>query len=693
MTITFSSGDAATEITVSDGIERRQYTLETPDEVSTRPTETDQFYFPVDKAIAVTTESLTLPSVVATFVRDATGGMVAEVEHFDTHEFGGRCHSIELCAPIKLYVIVDGPVTIRSVANRMSIEFDEPRDVAIGARSYHKHPEATITTTENPFDLMEAVSALRSSLKTTTCERSYPTLRGHPPTIELGDSIDVPPELDPPETDVRIEVPPRRDYIYPVAPLAFYLGATVTSGPTPRIVTDDGFEHALNSPRGFEDEVERVLKQTFLFDCVTRTEGYYKVDLHERRAVESVVDLDFEALYDASLSEQLRAYLSVPYELVEEYVPEWKLTTHVDPTPENVELLPFLVNDLAVIRLPEGHSVSASEAQMAAITEFTRDGEDDFTRSAAGTESLGTPALVQPERTDSLEQAWAGDDAPVGASKASVQAFRNRLEREVSDGDVDITVVCNDSSMDEEKTLAEQLYGSRDELPFDVQIYHNLSTAALRAVIETDMDFLHYIGHIDHDGFDCADGKLDVKELDVVGVDAFFLNACRSYDQGMALIERGAIGGVVTLSEVINSGAVRVGKTMVRLLNQGFPLRAALEIAKKESIVGGQYIVVGDGNLDVVQAQDRMPLLFGLESDQGEYRLSLSAFPTGIHGLGSFAGLPFGDPKIRYLASGELSEFTLTREEAEYAISFDELPVKVEGSIQWSQNIDLSELT
>jgi hypothetical protein len=35
------------------------------------------------------------------------------------------------------------------------------------------------------------------------------------------------------------------------------------------------------------------------------------------------------------------------------------------------------------------------------------------------------------------------------------------------------------------------------------------------------MDFLHYIGHIDADGFECRDGRLDVRTLDRVGVDAF----------------------------------------------------------------------------------------------------------------------------------------------------------------------------
>ena len=36
-----------------------------------------------------------------------------------------------------------------------------------------------------------ALSTLSSALKTTSVERSYPTLRGHPPALELGDALDV----------------------------------------------------------------------------------------------------------------------------------------------------------------------------------------------------------------------------------------------------------------------------------------------------------------------------------------------------------------------------------------------------------------------------------------------------------------------------------------------------------------------
>ncbi|MFC4359931.1 hypothetical protein ACFO0N_18445 [Halobium salinum] len=705
MTVEFSSdGDAG--LLVTDAVERRQCTLLTPGPVDSRPAGSDAFRFPVDAAVAVETGSLTLPSVVATFVRDASGEMLADVDHFERHEFEAGRYGVELSAPIKLYLLVEGPMVVETTGDTTTVERDGDGAIRVGARSFHDHPAGTITTTADPHDAMTAVSALSSSLKTTSPERSFPSLRGHPPTIELGESLSVPEELTPPDTGVRIEVPPRLQNVYTVAPLAFYLGARVEPGATPRLVTDDGFEHALDGPRGFPETVARTLKQVFFLDCVVRTEGLYTVSLHERRAVEEAVDLDFAALYERSLPEQLAAYLSVPFAVLEEHVPDWKQTTRLDPTPENVELLPFLVNDLAVVLPPEGRSVTPSEAQMAAIDAFTRDDRrrhdahdtrdtaDPLVRSATGatSESAGRtpgPSLVQPAGTDSLEQVWAGADAPVGASKASVRAFRNRLERGPTDGDIDIVVVCNDDAMDEEGDVAERVYGSRDTLPFDVQVYHDLSTAALRAVLETEVDFLHYIGHIDDAGFDCADGKLDVTGLDRVGVGAFFLNACRSYGQGMALLERGAVGGVVTLTDVINSGAVRVGKTMARLLNAGFPLRPALDISKGRSIVGGQYTVVGDGNADIVQSDSRSPVVLDLDVDpDGEIRATPHLYPTRSHGMGSFAGVPLGDEGVKHLVSGPVDSFSVSEGELRSVLSVEELPVRCDGELHWSQTFD-----
>lgn len=673
---------------ITDPIERRYFELHTGSAVEPRSVDTDHFDAPVDRAVTVTTDEIRVPQISKGFVRNADREVVAELEHFAEHDLPAGTYTVELTAPVKLYVTVTAPLTVETDAFEMRYAFGEETEVFVGVRSFHKQPAATITTTGDPVDVMQAVSSFGSALKTTGSDRSYPTLRGHPPAIELGDELSIPPGLERPRTGVRIEVPPDLGSVFVVAPLAYYLGAEVVPGPSSRLVTDSGFEHHLDAPDGFEAEVERVLRQAFFFDCITRTEGDYPVDLHERSAVESLADLDFAELYRRPLAEQLEAYLSVPFAVVEEEMPEWKLTAHVAPEPESAEALPFLVDDLSLVRSPRATTVSRDEAQTAAIEEFMRDAP---TRSAAATSADALPTLVQPESTNSIEQAWVGEDAPLGASKATVEAFHNRLDRDASDGDVDITVVCNDPAMIEEHDLASGIYRSRDEVPFDVTVYTELDVQRMRFVLETEADFFHYIGHIDDEGIQCTDGKLDVGDLDTVGVDTFFLNACRSYDQGLKLIERGAIGGVVTLDDVLDSGALRVGETLARLLNRGFPLRAALDIARDRSIVGGQYLVVGDGNVDIAHADSQTPLLYEIETKEDGYELDIETYPVREHGMGTIF-----QPKIEgneewYITSGTIDTFRMSQAELESFLSLEICPVRIDGKFAWSGTVDLDD--
>ncbi|PSQ20278.1 hypothetical protein BRD01_14580, partial [Halobacteriales archaeon QS_8_65_32] len=230
------------------------------------------------------------------------------------------------------------------------------------------------------------------------------------------------------------------------------------------------------------------------------------------------------------------------------------------------------------------------------------------------------------------------------------------------------------------------------ELPFEVSMHHDLTVAELESILTSSTDFVHYIGHIEADGFECTDGKLDGGELESVGVGAFFLNGCTSYEQGMALVEAGAIGGVVTLSDVINSGALRIGRAMARLLNSGFPLGAALELARKESVVGGQYIVVGDSGLAVAQAQNGTPNLCEVEPIGDSFRLNFKTYPTSHSGLGGTV-LPYIEGNDRYsLSSGVPQTFELTQDELERFLLLENAPIRIEGRLCWPGQLNFDEL-
>jgi hypothetical protein len=683
------------DITIVDTVERRRYSLTLSTASAPAERSADRFRFPIDAAVAVETDAIALPTTIVVYVRDDDGEMLAETGQFADERFPEGEYSLELCAPMKIYARVRGPLSVTADADGMCVEFPERTTVELGARSKHDRPAGTITTTDDPEDVMAAVSALGSSLKTTSPERSYPTLRGHPPTIERGDRLSIPEPFAPPETGIRIELPAEYRYVYVVASLAYYLGATVEPaepGVEPRIVTDSGYVHPLGTGEAFEREVERTLKRTFFLDCLTRTEGLYPIDLHERRRVEDAVDLDFADLYDRSPASRLEAYLEVPYDVIEPQFPDWKLTSHVDPTADSVEMLPFLVNDLAVIRMPAAGPAPAptSEPEASAVEGFLR--SPDSERSAGGTavQSPSLGACVEPETADSLEQAWVGSETPMGASKATPQAYRNRLDREQSSGDIGIVVVCNDPEMEVERGLVDSVYGSREELPFDVRVQRNLRTDELAAVLETDTDFLHYIGHIESEGFECPDGRLDATDLDRVGVDAFLLNGCRSYDQGMALIDGGAIGGIATLTDVANAGAVSIGSDLARLLNCGFPLRAALEVAKEDSVIGEQYLVVGDGGMTIAQPEGGTPCLYEIEQSGEEYEVSIRTHVNSGDGMGSMLRPTVEGGVNYYLNSGHIDTFRMTKDELGTFL-FTTMPIKFDGELFWSDEVDLNE--
>ena len=695
---------------VSDPIERSQFVLSTPDRVRFREADPEVFRFPADAAVRLRTDSLSTETVVSACVRDDDGELLARTEHFADRTFPAGTYSIELFAPIKLYLRVDAPLRVVSDATRTRFEFGDATDVVVGARSRHKRPAATVRTTDRPRDVMRAVSLLGSALKTTSVERSYPTLRGHPPLVERGAEFEAPSGLEPPDTGVTIELPETRRHVYVAAPLAYYLGATVVPGDTPRVTTDTGFVHELGTGEDFETGAERLLKRTFFLDCLTRTEGYYQVDLHERNALEADadVDLDFADLYGRSIGEQLEAYTTVPYEAITAHAPTWKLTAHVTPTASNVELLPFVANDLAVVTSPAAEPTTGSTAQADAVEGFLRrphgsppSSESEPASAAAAesfTRSVGTRtrdaatrqrSYVRPPETDALEQTWVGSGIPIGASKASLPAYRNRLSREPVEGDIGITVVCNDPRMAAERNAVEAVYGSRESLPFDVRTYYELATDSLAEVLKTDTEFLHYIGHIDAEGFQCPDGALDVGTVEGVGVDSFLLNACQSYEQGMELIEAGAIAGIVTLNDVINEGAVDIGRNLARLLNYGFPIRPSLEIASRDSYVGNDYIVVGDGSFNVAQPQGALPNVCEITTTGDTYNITYTTYPAGKFDIGSNVVPFFSDDTPYYLCSGTADTFELTQAELEDFFSLETVPVLLDGQLRWSDTLDL----
>lgn len=686
----FEPNPDAPGVRIWDPIDKGSFVFHTPSPVSPRPVETDGFPVPIDSAVELRTDRLEIPERIDFNVWTAADGIT---DRINPHKQGWRSERpigyLEIpSAPMKLYLDVDCPLFLREEDGTIHVELDAERTISIGCRSHSESPAGTITVTDDIADVMRAVSLLGSALKTTGPERSFPTLRGHPPLIERGDEFSAPAGLERPETDVRLVLPPERSYVYAATPLAYYLGADVVPGRTPRLETPL-FERSLDGDggfEGFEAEVSRAFRHVFFLDCVVREEGFYEVPVHERRQVEPLVGFDFSSLYRRSLVEQLASYFDVPFDVLEPYLPTWHLTMDVVPSAENVEVLPFVADELPLVRCPSSLTEGRTEPQPTAITDFCRSVQSP-------TENDVETRSVIPDPATTTEHVWVGDGVPIGSNKATIDSYRRRIDRTDSDrSTIRVQIVCNDPMMKSEGKVRD-VYRFRDTTRHEVDIAYDVTVDDLRSLFAENIDFLHYIGHVDHGGIECTDGVLDTKTLEIVNVESFLLNACRSYQQGAALVDGGCRAGVATLSDVSNEPATKMGCLLARGLGAGFSFRTALSIARSRTLSGDQYVTIGDGGMTLCLAYSvTSAMLFVDDRDDGTYSVWMRPYPAPRHRAGSISGSMWDDDSRLYLDPESQNALQMTADELDRRLAEESTPVKYDGDLYWSDDITTADL-
>jgi hypothetical protein len=144
---------------------------------------------------------------------------------------------------------------------------------------------------------------------------------------------------------------------------------------------------------------------------------------------------------------------------------------------------------------------------------------------------------------------------------------------------------------------------------------------------------------------------------------------------------------------VINSGAVEMGKTLARLLNRGFPLGSALDVAGDDNALGSQYVVVGDGGFAIAQSESGVPnACYVHERDGDRFELEYKTFPTSDRGMGTLVTPCIDGNDVRYLSSGSIDTFELSRNELVRFLSLEDVPVVVENELRWSSELDFASL-
>ena len=532
----------------------------------------------------------------------------------------------------------------------------------------------TVTVPRTPAGVAAAVTHAAAAHDTTGVGRSLRANRHRPPAVEFGERLDVPTAVADatPDAGIELRLPASLRSVFVGAPLAFYLGADVS-------VADDATPRLLAPAAGVDRELgdltadaPDLLARTFWLDCLLR-ESTATARLVEADALDAL-GLNVDRLVASAPAERLAAYLDAPFERVADRLPEWHLAMHVAPTYDHATALPYLLDRLAFVFPPETASLDRQELVSRSL--------DDFYRGPPG--PVASVEMLDPADRPGRTQGWLADGTPVDAFKTHPVAYRNHDRYRAADRDgMSVAVVLNDREMAGEHDAVADIYEARaSDLPMDVSFHERLTRRELAAVLADHHEFVHYIGHCEVDGLRCADGHLAASDLDETNVETFFLNACGSYHEGTALVEAGSVAGAVTLRKVLDEQAAKVGTAFARLLLAGFPIVAALRLARRRIRMGKDYAVVGDGTQTLAATDDRDARVAHVESrDDDRYRVAWEHQSLTRHGDGFTTPTP-GDGRRRLC--GNPSTATTDGARLADALADADAPVVLDGRFYWA---------
>lgn len=575
---------------------------------------------------------------------------------------------LDVAAPIETAVQFDGPATIHAPERSFELSFVDRQSVTLGFKSQFRGPESTIEIPPTPAGFARAISHLHAGFETTGPAKSLPALRGHPSRIGFADDVAISDRIvsATAETAIELRVPADLETILTVSPLAYYLQARVSieEGTTPTI-TAPGLTHRLEGD--LPTAVASVLRRVFYLDCCCREAGPSLAALPDPNAL----GLDPDSLSDPV--RRLAAYLEVDDESID--LPEWHLATYLPAEPEAARALPYALDRLSLVRPPETRPLEGKELLRRSLTDFYRRGD----RPSASVDAV-TPVLG-PARS----HAWLDETIPIDVFNARTEAFENGLSGLDTDGRLPFTVVQNDPEMGEEYAEVARIYEDHAaDLPIDVTVHRELTCEELSAVFQRPSAFVHYVGHCDEEGLRCTDGHLSVEEIPESNAQTFFLNACGTFYEGEALVERGSVAGGVTFSKVLNEQAATVGTTFARLLVYGFSIDRAMSLARRQIMMGKNYAVVGDGTHVLGGRRDRHPgTLLAEPTDEG-FSVTYDVLPNWTAGGWYY---PQGIGEDTPYLTGTTTESTLDRSSLLSVLESVDAPIIYDGQFFWPEDL------
>jgi hypothetical protein len=599
----------------------------------------------IDAIVVGTTTKLDLPAEAAAFVASSDG------RPLEPGALPADRHHLRVAAPLECHLAFDGPATVTEASGGFEVEFPKRTAVAIGFRETPA-PRPTVTVPKTPAGLATAVTAAGGTHRTTGPARSHPGFRPRTPRVTFGEQS-IPAGLRDRSPPTVVTVPPATRAVLVAAPLTYYLGAelNVADGP-PRIESSELWRTFESLP-AFADTVAEWLRRLCTLDSRLRS-------VPGESGAMSVDGYDAETLRSEPPTARLQAALEAPSPTL----PQWPLSTYVDDAVENGRYLPYVLDRLSLVHLAESSSLDPKALLKRSLDEFYRG------------ESPNVEA-VDPALSESRFHAWLADGTPVDAYTLLGAPF----ERRPPTAGLTVDVVCNDADMASEREVAavyRRLLAGHD---VSVRVHEGLRSRELASVFEEPTDLVHFIGHVETDGLVCSDGTLAAADLDECGAAAFFLNACGSYYEGYDLVRQGATVGATTLTAVLDEQAVRLGTTFAGVLAAGYSFDRALSMARREIIVGRDYVVVGDGT-HRLRHPTGQPMTLDVQTDDEGFTVRYDV--TAPDSAGRRYVEPFdGEERL----TGTAATATLDCEDLRELLSRHSGPVRYDDDLVWTAEL------
>lgn len=636
---------------------------------------------PAAATVSGTVEELTFPPVFAVATDLGSDEKYRVGRDAGTMGLPAGEYVVRVNGTLTTYVRFGGKATLENDRyERTVLQFEQPTTVTIGFRSLTGSSGESVVVPRTPAGVATAISTFTAGNRTGTPDRSFPTMRGHPPLVEFGDTTTIPSAISDrrEHTGVGLQLPADLEYLLPAAPLAHYTGAevSVADGAQPTLKAA-GAERSLGSLPEYERSVAELLRRVFLLDCLVRSAGPHGTQPAELEVLDRL-GLDADDVYDERLDERLSRYLGVDFESVSDDLPDWHLAMYVEPTYDNLATLPYQLDNVPFIFRPSTTPLEDSERLSRSLDGFYR--------------SVDPPSvdLTRPELGPATYHGWLAGGVPVDVFKTHEDAYTNREAYGERAGEsISVIAVLNDADMEGEHSEAARIYQRRaEDLDIDIDIRERLTRAELADVFESRHDLVHYVGHCEEEGLRCVDGNLSAESLSTCRAQTFFLNACGSYYEGMDLVRKGSVAGAVTFNRVLDEHAARVGTIFARLIVHGYAIERALEISRRRVIMGLDYAVVGDGTHVLTQTDSVVggeATLERLAADS--YRLKFSVASPWLTGFSVRPHVP--EETDRHLP-GTQPTYDLDRPELVDYLEYAEVPVVYDGDVHWSPELAAS---